>query len=95
MIVKICGACQRSGNIGRRNKMRMNTILELEVFDGWGMDFMGSFLSSFGNRYILVAYNYVSKWVEAFGISYQRCQSCNENVKVGDVSKVRDPKSNY
>ena len=31
----------------------------------WGIDFMGPFLSSFGNEYILLAVDYVSKWVEA------------------------------
>ncbi|GJY21588.1 reverse transcriptase domain-containing protein [Tanacetum coccineum] len=36
-----------------------------EVFDIWGIDFMGPFPSSRNNKYILVAFNYVSKWVEA------------------------------
>ncbi|GJZ31474.1 reverse transcriptase domain-containing protein, partial [Tanacetum coccineum] len=36
-----------------------------EIFDVWGIDFMGPFPSSRGNRYILVAVDYVSKWVEA------------------------------
>ncbi|GKG51908.1 reverse transcriptase domain-containing protein, partial [Tanacetum coccineum] len=36
-----------------------------EIFDLWVTDFMGSFPSSNGNKYILVAINYVSKWVEA------------------------------
>ncbi|XP_013615328.1 PREDICTED: uncharacterized protein LOC106321632, partial [Brassica oleracea var. oleracea] len=45
--------------------MPQNPILEVEVFDVWGIDFMGSFPSSFGNKYILVAVDYVSKWVEA------------------------------
>ena len=31
----------------------------------WGIDFMGPFPNSFGNQYILVAMDYVSKWVEA------------------------------
>ena len=31
----------------------------------WGIDFMGPFPSSLGNRYILVCVDYVSKWVEA------------------------------
>ncbi|GJW73542.1 reverse transcriptase domain-containing protein [Tanacetum coccineum] len=35
------------------------------VFDVWGLDFMGSFPDSRGNKYILVAVDYVSKWVEA------------------------------
>ncbi|XP_048492985.1 uncharacterized protein LOC125493564 [Beta vulgaris subsp. vulgaris] len=45
--------------------MPLNTILEVEVFDVWGVDFMGPFPSSYGNKYILVAVDYVSKWVEA------------------------------
>ncbi|GJW08736.1 reverse transcriptase domain-containing protein [Tanacetum coccineum] len=36
-----------------------------KVFDVWGLDFMGSFPDSRGNKYILVAVDYVSKWVEA------------------------------
>nr|GEV18856.1 reverse transcriptase domain-containing protein [Tanacetum cinerariifolium] len=36
-----------------------------EIFDVWGIDFMGPFSSSRGNKYILVAIYYSSKWVEA------------------------------
>ncbi|GJU92329.1 reverse transcriptase domain-containing protein [Tanacetum coccineum] len=36
-----------------------------EIFDVWGIDFMGPFSSSHGNKYILVAVDYLSKWVEA------------------------------
>ncbi|GKA41540.1 reverse transcriptase domain-containing protein [Tanacetum coccineum] len=36
-----------------------------EVFDVWGLDFLGPFPQSRGNKYILVAVDYVSKWVEA------------------------------
>ena len=43
----------------------MSTILEVELFDLWGMDFMGPFPPSFGNLYIFLAIDYVSKWVEA------------------------------
>ncbi|XP_021715073.1 uncharacterized protein LOC110683041 [Chenopodium quinoa] len=45
--------------------MTQNGILEVEPFDVWGIDFMGPFPSSCGNRYILVAVEYVTKWVEA------------------------------
>ena len=45
--------------------MPLNPILEIELFDVWGIDFMGPFSNSFGNQYILVAVDYVSKWVEA------------------------------
>ena len=43
----------------------MHTILEVELFDLWGMDFMGPFPSSFSNLYILLVVDYVFKWVEA------------------------------
>nr|GEZ37890.1 reverse transcriptase [Tanacetum cinerariifolium] len=35
-----------------------------EIFDVWGIDFMGPFPSSRGNKYILVVVDYLSKWVE-------------------------------
>ncbi|CAL8993246.1 unnamed protein product [Prunus brigantina] len=60
-----CDRCQKMGNIGRRNEMPLNNILVVELFDVWGIDFMGPFPSSFGYIYILVAVDYVSKWVEA------------------------------
>ena len=43
----------------------MQTILEVELFDIWGMDFIGPFSSCFSNLYILLVVDYVSKWVEA------------------------------
>ena len=45
--------------------MPLTNILKVELFYAWGIDFMGPFSSSFGNLYILVAMDYVSKWVEA------------------------------
>ncbi|GKB05720.1 reverse transcriptase domain-containing protein [Tanacetum coccineum] len=36
-----------------------------EIFNMWGINFMGPFPSSRGNKYILVAIDYLSKWVEA------------------------------
>ena len=43
----------------------MSTILEVELFDLWGMDFMGPFPPSFSNLYIFLIVYYVSKWVES------------------------------
>ncbi|RVW14027.1 Transposon Ty3-G Gag-Pol polyprotein [Vitis vinifera] len=53
-----------SGSL-QRNQMPMNPILIVDLFDVWGIDFMGPFPMSFGNSYILVGVDYVSKWVEA------------------------------
>ena len=45
--------------------MPLNPILVVELFDIWGIDFMGPFPTSFEYTYILVGVDYVSKWVEA------------------------------
>ncbi|GJR87919.1 reverse transcriptase domain-containing protein [Tanacetum coccineum] len=60
-----CDACQRLGNISSRSEMPQNNIQVCDVFDNWGLDFMGPFPNSRGNKYILVAVDYVSKWVKA------------------------------
>ncbi|KAK8675527.1 hypothetical protein V6N13_033593 [Hibiscus sabdariffa] len=62
---KACDRCQRTGNISRRNETPLQNILEVELFDIWGIDFMGPFPSSHGDLYILLAVDYASKWVEA------------------------------
>lgn len=54
-----CERCQKLGSITKKNMMPLHPILIVEIFDVWGIDFMGPFPNSFGNLYILVA------WVEA------------------------------
>lgn len=44
--------------------MSLKNILEVEIFYVWGVYFMGLFLSSMGNQFILVAVDYVSKWIK-------------------------------
>ncbi|GJT86621.1 reverse transcriptase domain-containing protein [Tanacetum coccineum] len=64
-LVTRCDTCQRQGKISQRDEMPQNSIQVCEIFDVWGIDFMGPFSSSRGNKYILVAVDYLSKWVEA------------------------------
>lgn len=47
----------------KRDEAPQNFVQVCEVFDVWGIDFMGPFPSSGGNEYILVAIDNVSKWV--------------------------------
>ena len=65
---KACTQCQMQGGMSRKHELPLTPIFEIELFDVWGIDFMGPFVSSFGNRYILVAVYYVSKWVEAVAL---------------------------
>nr|CAN79122.1 hypothetical protein VITISV_011712 [Vitis vinifera] len=64
IMCRSCDRCQRLGKLTKRNQMPMNPILIVELFDVWGIDFMGPFPMSFGNSYILVGVDYFSKWVE-------------------------------
>lgn len=58
-------------------------ILVCEIFDVWGFDFMGPFPASYGNRFILVAVDYVSKWAEA-----QACPTNDARVVVRFFKKL-------
>ncbi|GJR81570.1 reverse transcriptase domain-containing protein [Tanacetum coccineum] len=64
-LVTRCDTCQRQGKISQRDEMPQNSIQVCEIFDVWGIDFMGPFPSSRWNKCILVAVDYLSKWVEA------------------------------
>ena len=64
-----CDKCQRMGNINKRNEMPFQAILVVKIFDVEGIDFMGPFPPSFGNLYILLTMDYVSKWVEVVACS--------------------------
>ncbi|GJW26431.1 reverse transcriptase domain-containing protein [Tanacetum coccineum] len=68
-LVTRCDACQLQGKISQKDEMPQNTIQVCKIFDVWGINFMGPFRSSQGNKYILVAVDYLSKWVEAKALS--------------------------
>nr|GEW33832.1 reverse transcriptase domain-containing protein [Tanacetum cinerariifolium] len=64
-ILKAFHSRPTGGKISQKNEMPLNSIQVYEIFNVWGIDFMGLFSSSRGNKYILVAVDYLSKWVEA------------------------------
>ncbi|GJV46072.1 reverse transcriptase domain-containing protein, partial [Tanacetum coccineum] len=64
-LVTRCDTFQRQGKFLQRDEMPQNSFQVCEIFDVWGIDFIGLFSSSRGNKYILVAVDYLSKWVEA------------------------------
>ncbi|RDX65693.1 hypothetical protein CR513_55623, partial [Mucuna pruriens] len=64
--VSTCERCQKAGmTMNRRHEMPQQPILFCEVFDVWGIEFMGPFPASNGYSYILLAVDYISRWVEA------------------------------
>ncbi|XP_057760467.1 uncharacterized protein LOC130980842 [Arachis stenosperma] len=70
-----CHQCQKSGNASQIDEMPQQPMLFCEIFDVWGIDFMGPFFNSSGYLYILLAVDYVSKKVEEllkrYEISYK------------------------
>nr|GEX14934.1 reverse transcriptase domain-containing protein [Tanacetum cinerariifolium] len=56
-----CDACQGQGKIFQRDEPQ-NAIQVCEIFEVWGIDFIRPFPSSKGNKYIVVAVDYLSKW---------------------------------
>nr|GEV82109.1 reverse transcriptase domain-containing protein [Tanacetum cinerariifolium] len=65
VIAKLPHPTTVKGKISQRDEMPQNAIQVCEIFDVWGIDFMGPFSSSKGNKYILVAVDYLFKWVKA------------------------------
>ncbi|XP_070050815.1 uncharacterized protein [Nicotiana tomentosiformis] len=86
--VKRCDRCQRTGTTSRRHEMPLKGILEVEIFDVWGIDFLGPFPASNVHRYILVAVDYASKWVEVVALPTN-----DANVVVNFVKKNNSPDS--
>ena len=81
------------GNISRRNEMPLPGILVVQLFDVWGIDFLGPFPASFENMYILLIVDYVSKWVKAAA-----CPKNDANTVVGFLqrnilSRFRTPRT--
>ncbi|GJZ04478.1 reverse transcriptase domain-containing protein [Tanacetum coccineum] len=64
-ILKACHEGPTGGHHGANLTAKKVFDAVCEIFDVWGIDFMGPFPSSRGNKYILVAVDYLSKWVEA------------------------------
>ena len=90
---KQCDKCKRLGKISCRHMMPLNPIMVVELFDVWGIDFMGPFPTSFRYTYILVGVDYVSKWVEAMPCRAVDHKAVLKFLKENIFSKFGVPKS--
>ena len=63
-----------------------------ELFDVWGIDFISLFVSSHGMKYILVAVDYVSKWVENITLANNEGKSVTAFLKKNIFSRFGTPR---
>ncbi|XP_019227469.1 PREDICTED: uncharacterized protein LOC109208770 [Nicotiana attenuata] len=83
-MVKACDQCQRQGSISKRHEMPMNFVLEVEIFDVWGIDFMGPFVSSHGMT---------EKWVEAVALPKNEARSETAFLKKNIFTRFGTPRA--
>jgi hypothetical protein len=64
---KGCQDCQKFGNIQRVSASALNPIIKPWPFRGWGIDLIGQINppSSKGHKFVILATDYFTKWVEA------------------------------
>jgi hypothetical protein len=67
---KGCQECPKFGSIQRVPASAMNPIIKPWSFRGWAIDMIGQIYppSSKGHKFVLVAMNYFTKWIEAIPI---------------------------
>ncbi|WMV18842.1 hypothetical protein MTR67_012227 [Solanum verrucosum] len=90
---KSCDRCQRKRGISKRQELPMNLILMIELFDVWGIDFIGPFLSSYEMKYILVEVDYVSKFVETIVLPNNEGKNVTTFLKKNIFSRFGTPRA--
>jgi hypothetical protein len=64
--VQTCDSCQRMGKPGQADEIPLKAQVVAEPFERWALDFVGPFNPKSNQKaYILVAMDYMTKWVEA------------------------------
>jgi hypothetical protein len=67
--------------------MPLKYNLKIDIFDVWGIDFMGPFKNSCWYEHILVMVDYVSKWVEAMP-----CRKASTEESITMIKNVTFPR---
>jgi hypothetical protein len=78
-----CQKCQKFGSVQRVPASAMNPIINPWPFRGWGIDLIGQIYppSSKNHKFILVATDYFTKWVEVIPLKNVTSKEMVEFVK--------------
>ena len=72
--------------------MPLQSIMEVEAFDCWGIDFIGPFPSSYSYEYILLVVDYVTKWEEAIAVQHVDAKTAIHFLKKNIFSRFGTPR---
>ncbi|XP_015967232.1 uncharacterized protein LOC107490950 [Arachis duranensis] len=80
-LVKSCDKCQRHANIHQAAPHQLSTISAERPFGTWGIDLVGPFPTAPGQlRYLIVAIDYYTKWIEAEPLASITATQCRKFV---------------
>ena len=88
-----CHECQKTGGLLKSVSTKLNTTLPAEPFMKWGLDFVGLVKKTrhTGKRYILVATDYTTKWVEARALRKNSAQETAQFLYEAILTRFRCP----
>jgi hypothetical protein len=92
---KDCHDCQKFENIQRVPASALNPIIKPWTFRGWGIDLIGQVNppSSKGHKFVLLATDYFTKWVEAIPLKKVTSENMVEFVKEHIIYKFGIPQT--
>ncbi|XP_025661628.2 uncharacterized protein [Arachis hypogaea] len=85
--------CIRFSNISKKDEIPQQTMLFCEIFYVWGIDFMGTFPNSNSFLYLLLAVDYVSKWVETIPTQMDDTNVVLSFVRNNIICRFRSPRA--
>ena len=73
--------------------MPLQGIMVVQIFYVWGIDFIGPFPPSFGNLYILLVVDYVSKWVKVIACPINDAKTFVGFIQRNNLSRFGAPRT--
>lgn len=92
--VRKCDKCQKFRNITRAPATELTPIIDPVPFAQWGIDLLGPFTLASGQRkYLIVAVDYFTKWIEAEPLAGISAKSATSFVWKSIISRFGIPRA--